>query len=277
MGKKTKMQKTKRARMEDARSLKEEASGSREEIRATLALQRAEALAPEAMVSHVANAFNPPNCQGGEVSPQAAEPAPDVNQITLNLRPDPKPVVRVATGPTEEFSLHMSISYLGELLCEHLLPEGEFLITSAQALPNGPVNCLKRFILPPPDKIADAPKQKIVQRLLDDLVKGIMVASNHEGIFIQCRGKVCVSWSGFLAPEGQIKLENDTLQQLFKPREFRSALEQHRQGLAPFPDPRVILYVGNEAGKNGHVDSQPIVIQMEQTFAIRLRSSDYSL
>lgn len=116
----------------------------------------------------------------------------------------------------------MSISYAGEPLCKYLLPEGEFLITSAPAPLNGPVNCMKRFVLPAPVKMADAPKQEIVQRLLEDLVKGIMVASNHEGIFIQCRGKVCVSWSGFLAPEGQIKLENDTHQQLFKPREFRS-------------------------------------------------------
>lgn len=116
----------------------------------------------------------------------------------------------------------MSIAYAGEPLCKYLLPEGEFLITSVPAPLNGAIKCMKRFVLPPPVKMGDAPKQAIVQRLLKELEKGIMVASNHEGIFIQCRGEVSVSWSGFLAPEGQIKLENNTHQQLFKPREFRS-------------------------------------------------------
>lgn len=122
----------------------------------------------------------------------------------------------------EDYFLCLSITYAGEVICKYLLPEGEFLITSVPAPQNGPVNCMKRVILPPPDKVADSPKCEAVQSLLRDLAKGIMVASNHEGIFIRCRGNVCISWSGFLAPEDQSKLENNTYQQLFQPRKFQA-------------------------------------------------------
>ncbi|XP_070810533.1 interferon regulatory factor 9 isoform X1 [Pituophis catenifer annectens] len=278
-GKKAKTPKTNQGRMEDASSSEAEAASPREEIQppadSLSLLQREEPPAPEAMMSHATNVFNPSNYQNGQVSPQAAEPAPEVNLITFSFRTDPNPVVRTVTEPTEDFSLCMSIAYAGEPVCEYLLPEGEFLITSVPAPLKGAVNCMKRFVLPAPANMANAPV--IIQRLLKELEKGIMVASNHEGIFIQCRGKVCVSWSGFLVPEGQIKLENNTHQQLFKSREFRSALEQYQQGLAPLPDSRVILYIGGKLERNGHMDCNPIVIQMEQTFAIRLRSSGCSL
>ncbi|XP_026546386.1 interferon regulatory factor 8-like [Notechis scutatus] len=239
----------------------------------SLLVPQAETPAPEVVASHLSNGFNLPNCQNREVSPQAAEPAPEMNEIiTVSLMTSPSPVMGAATRPTEDFSLCVSISYAGEPPCRYLLPEGEYLFTSDAESLNGP-NCLKRFVLTAPVTMADELKQEIVQRLLKDLVKGIMVASNHGGIFIFCRDKVCVSWSGFLAPEGQIKLENNTHQQLFKSQEFRSALELYQEGLGPLPDPRVILYVGDELDENGGRGCKPIIIQMEQTFAIRMRSS----
>ncbi|KAM3821787.1 interferon regulatory factor 9 isoform 2-T3 [Vipera latastei] len=253
LGKKAKPRKTKQARTGDASSPEVSASPT-EAIQlpadSLLLLQTAETPAPEAVVSLASSAFNPPTYQGGEVSPQAAEP--------------------------EDYFLCLSITYAGEVICKYLLPEGEFLITSAPVPQNGPVNCMKRVILPAPDKVADSPKREVVQSLLRDLAKGIMVASNHEGIFIRCRGNVCISWSGFLAPEDQSKLENNTYQQLFQPRKFQAALEQHRQGLAPLPDHRIVLYVGDEMEENRSMDCKPIVIQMEQAFTIRLLSSSCS-
>ncbi|XP_070582952.1 interferon regulatory factor 9 [Erythrolamprus reginae] len=281
MGKKGKASKTKHVTMEVPSSPEAEMASPKEDMKplpnSLLPLQGAEASVPDAMVSQASNAFNPPNYQNGEVSPQPAEPAPEVKKVTLGLKTDTSPVVRAATGPAENFSLHMSVFYTGKQNCKYFLPEGEFLITSEPAPLNGPVNCMTRFVLPAPVKMADAPKQEIIRRLLEDLVKGIMVASNHEGIFIQSRGKVSVSWSGFLAPEGPVRLENNTYLQLFNPREFQSALEQHQQGLGPAPDPRVILYIGDELERHGGVDCKPIVIQMEQTFASRLCSSGCSL
>ncbi|XP_039194000.1 interferon regulatory factor 9 isoform X2 [Crotalus tigris] len=279
LGKKAKLRKTKRERMGDASS--PEASASPREViqppaDSLLQLQRAETPTPETTVSLASSAFNPPNYQSGEVSPQAAEPAPEVTEISFSLSTDPNPVVRATTGPTEDYFLSLSIAYAGVVICEYLLPEGDFLITSVPAPMNGVVNCMKRVILPDPVKMANSAKQKAVQSLLNDLVKGIMVASNHEGIFILCRGNVCVSWSGFLAPEHQTKLENNTYQQLFKPRDFQAALEQHRQGLAPLPDHRIILYVGYELEGNKCTDRELIVIQMEQAFTIRLLSSSCS-
>ncbi|XP_026575304.1 interferon regulatory factor 9 [Pseudonaja textilis] len=274
-GNKVKRQNTKQVKMDDSGS--PEAASPREERKppanSLLLLESAETPTPEVMASQLFNGFNLPNCQNREVSPQAAEPAPEMNEmIAVSLETDLSPLMGAATRPIEDFSLCVSISYAGEPPCRYLLPEGEYLFTSVAESLNGP-NCLKRFVLTAPVTMADELKQKIVQRRLKDLVKGIMVASNHGGIFILCRDKVHVSWSGFLAPEGQIKLENNTHQQLFKSREFRSALELYQEGLGPLPDPRVILYVGNDLDENGDVDCKPIIIQMEQTFAIRMHSS----
>ncbi|KAG8148142.1 putative Interferon-stimulated transcription factor 3 gamma 48kDa protein, partial [Naja naja] len=186
--------------------------------------------------------------------------APEVNEtMTFSFRADSSPVMRAATRPTEDFSLSVSISYAGEPPCKYLLPEGEYLFTSVPESLNSPTR-LKRVVLMAPVKMADELKQETVERLLKDLVKGIMVASNHGGIFIRCRDKVCISWSGFLAPEGQI-IENNTHQQLFKSQEFRSALELYQEGRGPLPDPRVILYLGDEADGNGHMGCKPIIIQ----------------
>ncbi|XP_063158979.1 interferon regulatory factor 9 [Candoia aspera] len=241
---------------------------------------------PEAMVSHGSSDFYAFTYQGGEVSPQAGEAgggihiallsflsfvfsAPDMNEIILIL-PDSSLTLSAPARPTEEFSLCLSISYFGELIQKCLLPEGEFLITSVAALPDGPANCMNRIVLPPPVNIADSPKQEAVQRLLKDLEKGVMVASNHEGIFIQCRGTVCISWWGFQATEGQRRLENNAYLQMFKPREFRAAMEQYHRGLAPLPDHQIVLSVGDTLEGNKNMDCKPIVIQMEQAFALRL-------
>ncbi|XP_015682908.1 uncharacterized protein LOC107298060 [Protobothrops mucrosquamatus] len=198
--------------------------------------------------------------------------APEVNEISLSLRTDPNPVVRATTEPTEDYFLCLSIAYAGEVICKYLLPEGDFLITSVPAPVNGLFNCMKRVILPDPGKMADSAKQQAVQSLLNDLIKGIMVASNHEGIFILCRGNVCVWWSGFLAPEYQTKLENNSYQQLFKPRDFQAALEKHRQGLANLPDHRIILYVGHELEGNKCMDRELVVIQQKRPTS----AGDYS-
>uniref|UniRef100_A0A8C5WP10 IRF tryptophan pentad repeat domain-containing protein n=1 Tax=Laticauda laticaudata TaxID=8630 RepID=A0A8C5WP10_LATLA len=249
LGNKVKKQNTKQVKMDDSGSpgAASPQKKSQPPANSLLLLESAETPAPEVMASHLSNCFNLPNCQSREVSPQATEP--------------------------DDFSFWVSISYAGEPPSKYLLPEGEYLFTSVPESLNGLPNCLKRFVLTAPATMANGLKQEIVQRLLKDLVKGIMVASNHGGIFILCRDKVCVSWSGFLAPEGQNKLVNNTHQQLFKSREFRSALELYQEGLGPLPDPRVILYVGDELDGNEHMGCKSIIIQMEQTFAIRMCSS----
>uniref|UniRef100_A0A8C5RIE3 IRF tryptophan pentad repeat domain-containing protein n=1 Tax=Laticauda laticaudata TaxID=8630 RepID=A0A8C5RIE3_LATLA len=57
------------------------------------------------------------------------------------------------------------------------------------------------------------------------------------------------------------------------PQATEPALELYQEGLGPLPDPRVILYVGDELDGNEHMGCKSIIIQMEQTFAIRMCSS----
>ncbi|KAM6453084.1 E3 ubiquitin-protein ligase RNF31 isoform 2-T3 [Liasis olivaceus] len=276
VGKQCKAQKTKQVETEHPDNCKGPASPGDwilQPADSLLQLNTATILTPEAMVSPVSNTFYTSAYQSGEVSPQAGEAAPEENEITLrSWGPDSSPAVNAAAGPTEEFSLCLSIFYFGELIEKYLLPEGEYVITSVTASLNAPADCMKRVVLPCPVKIADSPKQEAVQSLLKDLEKGVMVASNRGGIFLQCRGNASISWWGLNATEGQSKLEINTHLHLFKLQEFQAALEQYRLGCGPLPDHRIVLCVGDELEGNGSRDHKPIVIQMEQAFALRLLS-----
>ncbi|XP_061445215.1 interferon regulatory factor 9 isoform X2 [Rhineura floridana] len=221
----------------------------------------------EALPSHAPSAFASLDVQNGETSPQPSETALADNEILLHWMPAVAQTVPVAEMGTENFVL-LSVSYSGEVVLRHLLPEGEFLITSLAASPRTPASSMRRVVLPPPSRIKDPQKQGDTLRLLKDLERGVMAASNLKGIFIQCRGKASISWHGpqGLQPHG--KLESNAYLQLFSTKDFKSALEEYRLGLRPLPEHQVTLCVGEELAENDHVDSKLIIIQMEQIFAL---------
>ncbi|XP_062994398.1 interferon regulatory factor 9 [Elgaria multicarinata webbii] len=231
-------------------------------------LKREESSGSEALASYIPKAYEPSTYQTGESSPQPGETAPDVKESLLQLNPDPISAAAVETG---DFSIRLSVFYSGKLIQTIWLPEGEFLITSVAAPPGAPTNSMTRVVLPLPATMED-PQKETLQRLLKGLEKGVMAASNQKGIFIQYRGKACISWWGPQVSQPHGKLEPDIYLQLFNTRTFQSGLEQSKLGCVPHPEHQVTLCVGEELGENESVDSKPIIIKMEQIFALRLLS-----
>ncbi|KAJ7313158.1 hypothetical protein JRQ81_004431 [Phrynocephalus forsythii] len=187
---------------------------------------KAEALSePAAMASNTTNAFNPFAYQNGESSPQAGEPAPEVHEHAAGLNPNPVSTPKSSGVEAGEYSVRLSVFYSGELVQLIWLPAGEFLISSVPAPSTAPLSTMGRVVLPLPVKTEDSQKQKDTLLFLKDLEKGVMVASNSEGIFVQ-------------------------------------SLEQFHLGLASQPVHQVTLCVGEELGEGENMDSKLIVIQV---------------
>ncbi|XP_066484214.1 interferon regulatory factor 9 [Tiliqua scincoides] len=206
----------------------------------------------------------------GEGSPRLGETAPEVITLLLNIE-TPLAVTSVETG-TGDFSIRLSIFYSGELVETVWLPEGDCLITSKAAPPGATTN-MRRVLLPHSNKVGNSTKQKATCQLLQELEKGVMVASNPEGIFIQVRGKTNIYWRGPSGSTPPGKLENNTFFQLFSTKTFQGELEKYQLNLAPHPEHQVTLCLGEEMGVTDSLDSKLIIVQIEQIFARRLRSS----
>ncbi|XP_042327875.1 interferon regulatory factor 9 isoform X2 [Sceloporus undulatus] len=268
-------------------------------------LKMEENLGPEAMASHTPSALDSSAFQTGENSPQPGEPAElNKNVFLMNLDPvslegtdgmaiglfsAPSPSLvkmeerTIAENEASisgigsldisrlgEYSISLSILYSGELMQQLWIPAGEFLITSVAAPQGAPTNTMRRVLLPSPTKIKSPQKQEIISRLLKNLERGVMAASNCEGIFVQCRGKASIFWQGpsEVLPPG--RLENNAYLQLFSTRSYKAALDQFQLGLSPPPDRQITLCVGQELGEMDSIVSKPIVIQMEQIIPFQL-------
>ncbi|XP_020666164.3 interferon regulatory factor 9 [Pogona vitticeps] len=231
-------------------------------------------LEPAAMTSNTTNGSDPSAYQNGETSPQAGEPAPEVNENSVCFNPVSTLDSGVEAG---DYSVQLSVFYSGELVQQSWIPAGEFLISSAPAPSAALISSMSRVGLPLPIKTEGGQKQEAVLLSLKDLEKGVMVASNEEGIFAQCRGKASLFCRGPSGVHAQGRLENNTFLQLFSTRLFKAALEQFQLGLAPLPEHRITLCVGEELGEDESMDSKPIIIQIEPVCALRLLSAAAAL
>nr|XP_034992164.1 interferon regulatory factor 9 [Zootoca vivipara]XP_034992165.1 interferon regulatory factor 9 [Zootoca vivipara] len=210
----------------------------------------------EAISSQAQNTFAALVVPYGEMNPQSMESALAVNEIAaFHQNPEPAQDVPISETVRGNFFVILSVTYGGKQVLKRLLPEGEFLVTSAAAPPGMSANSMRRVVLPPASSVEDPQKEADVHRLLEDLEKGIMAASNMEGIFVQCRGRASISTQ----PLG--KLPSNSFLQLFSTKAFKSALQEYQLGRGPKPEHQVTLCVGEELGQDC-VDSKRIVIQV---------------
>ncbi|XP_029437842.1 interferon regulatory factor 9 [Rhinatrema bivittatum] len=175
-----------------------------------------------------------------------------------------------APGP---YSMLITFYYGGQLVCTKTVQSNDCRI-----LPGSPgtdmgqtmvPRTMQQVFMPSTITIADANKREAADKLLTFLEKGVMLASNSQGIFIQrsCQGRVF--WTGPCAPlSGQsTKLDRDTLVKLFDSKQFLRDLDLCRTLAAPAPEYRVTLCFGEEFSAADPVTDKLISLQIEQVMA----------
>lgn len=107
------------------------------------------------------------------------------------------------------------------------------------------------------------------QRLLNQLDRGILVASNSRGLFVQRLCPIPISWTAPEAPPGPGPhlLPSNQCVELFRTTCFGRDLAQYRQGQGPAPKFQATLHFWEESPSSDHTQESLITVQMEQAFA----------
>ncbi|XP_012589530.1 PREDICTED: interferon regulatory factor 9 [Condylura cristata] len=112
--------------------------------------------------------------------------------------------------------------------------------------------------------------QEAAQRLLNQLKRGVLVASNSRGLFVQRLCPIPITWNAPQAPSGPGPhlLPSNECVELFRTACFRRDLRRFSQGLGPAPKFQVTLNFWEKSpGPNHTNDNGLITVQMEQAFA----------
>lgn len=104
------------------------------------------------------------------------------------------------------------------------------------------------------------------QRLLSQLERGVLVASNSRGLFVQRLCPIRMSYSTPQGP-GPRPLPSNECVELFSTAHFCRDLERYFRGLGPPPEFQVTLNFLEDDPDPSH---SPISVQMEQAFARHL-------
>lgn len=108
------------------------------------------------------------------------------------------------------------------------------------------------------------------QNLLSHLERGVLVASNSRGLFVQSLCPVPISWTAPEAPPGPGPhlLPSNKCVELFRTTYFCRDLVQYFQGQGPPPKFQATLHFWE--GSPDHTQENVITVQMEQAFARHL-------
>lgn len=110
------------------------------------------------------------------------------------------------------------------------------------------------------------------QSLLRRLERGVLVASNSRGLFVQRLCPVPVSWTAPEAPPGPGPhlLPSNKCVELFRTTYFCRDLAQYFQGQGPPPKFQAALHFWEESPDSSQTQGNVITVQMEQAFARHL-------
>ncbi|KAM6421641.1 interferon regulatory factor 9 [Rhynochetos jubatus] len=203
--------------------------------------------------------------------------APPLAPLKLTIVVDsPEPLPPAQGGA----SLGLRLWLGGALAWQGWLPPGEYLL-GPPAPPGAPARpgLLPRLLLLPPPEGLPGAAPPAVGRLLAGLRPGLLVASANRGLFLRRRsgggapGGLGLHCRAPHAGEGMQPLREGELVQAFDAQRFREEVTQHRAGLAPCPEHRVTLAVGQELGPRDGPHNRTLVLQLEQAFAQQLLDS----
>ncbi|XP_028934200.1 interferon regulatory factor 9 [Ornithorhynchus anatinus] len=194
------------------------------------------------------------------------EPAgvPDATEVVFQGFTEPSEVY--PSPETDHFPL-LTIAYSGHPVHESLLRSPDFHLSAGPSLSGA---YMSHVVLPPAEALPESGPREATRRLLEKLDRGIMVASNVQGLFVKSLCPSPVSWSGPGTGSDRRWLPQGGLKHLFDATLFREELDQFRQGLRPRPEFQVTLDFWEERSGPNHTPQNLITVKLEQTFARHL-------
>ncbi|XP_075806102.1 interferon regulatory factor 9 isoform X1 [Microtus pennsylvanicus] len=195
----------------------------------------------------------------GDSSP---EPEEDASTTEAPVREDPV-FVEQLLPPNSDYSLLLTFIYSGRVVHE---VQVHSLDCRLVAKPSALESNILPVLFPKPD-----PPEPI-QSLLNQLERGILVASNSRGLFVQRLCPNPISWDAPEAPSGSGPhlLPSNKCVELFSTSCFCRDLAQYFQGQRPPPKSQVTLHFWDKNPGSGQTQENLITVQMEQAFARHL-------
>ncbi|XP_008267642.1 interferon regulatory factor 9 isoform X1 [Oryctolagus cuniculus] len=165
--------------------------------------------------------------------------------------------------PDPDYSLLLTFIYNGRVVGEARVHSLDCRLV---AEPLSSERNMEQVVFPKPDPLEPT------QRLLSQLDRGLLVASNSRGLFAQRLCPVFVSWDAPQVPPGPglHLLPSNECVELFKTAYFCRDLARYLQGLGPPPKFQVTLNFWEERPGPSHTAQSLITVQMEQAFARHL-------
>ncbi|KAM5235499.1 interferon regulatory factor 9 [Ctenodactylus gundi] len=162
-----------------------------------------------------------------------------------------------------DYSLLLTFIYSGRVVGEYQVHSLDCRLVAEHS---DSESSIKQVVFPKPDPLEPT------QRLLSQLEKGILVASNSRGLFVQSLCPIPISWNAPQTPPGPglHLLPSNKCVELFKTTSFRRDLTRYSQGLGPPPKFQVSLHLWEEVPGPSHTSQNLITVQMEQAFARHL-------
>ncbi|XP_074184162.1 interferon regulatory factor 9 isoform X3 [Rhinolophus sinicus] len=169
----------------------------------------------------------------------------------------------VGRSLSADYSLLLTFIYSGHVVGE---AQVQSLDCRLVAEPSGSQCGMEQVVFPKPGP------QEPTQRLLSQLERGVLVASNARGLFVQRLCPIPVSWSAPQTPPGPGPhlLPSNECVELFRTTYFCRDLARYFQGLGPPPKFQVTLNFWEETPGPSHTLQSLITVQMEQAFARHL-------
>uniref|UniRef100_A0A4X2LW03 Interferon regulatory factor 9 n=2 Tax=Vombatus ursinus TaxID=29139 RepID=A0A4X2LW03_VOMUR len=195
-------------------------------------------------------------------SPEPHEVA-DSADVTLQ---DNLEILQLFPLSDADYSLLLTFHYSGHLVgkTEVYGPDCRLVAKSS-----GSQNNIEQVVLPSASVLSEPALQVSTENLLNQFDRGILVASNARGLFVQSLCTIPISWTGPCTPSGPGPhlLQDKKCIEVFSPAKFFQDLDQYHKGLAPPPKFQVTLNFLEEHGGPEYTHKNLITVQMEQAFA----------
>lgn len=195
-------------------------------------------------------------CSSSSNSPEPQEGA-DTDEAPFQGDPELLP------PPDSDYSLKLTFIYSGHVVGE---AQVQSLDCRLVAEPSSSQCSMEQVVFPKPGP------QGPTQRLLSQLERGVLVASNSRGLFVQRLCPIPISYSApqFPPGPGPHLLPSNKCVELFRTAHFCRDLKRYFRGLGPPPKFQVTLNFLEEDPDPNHTPQSPVSVQMEQAFARHL-------